>query len=482
MSPAESGRSTTVRKPFMTEQQNSILWTADRMALPKTLWDRIESLDVRVVIQESTDRLLEAVDRMRPMVWVGQINGDRETALSLLREVRSASPSTAVILASAGPTIEEATEAIRSGAAEYLPAQVDPDRLWAVLEAALSVPAEPSAAGPRMSRPGRREVRNRPIAVHPGMTRIVDLAARIAPSRSTVLIQGESGTGKEVIARFVHASSDRSAGPFVAVNCAALPENLLESELFGHEKGAFTGAAGRKKGKFELADGGTLLLDEISEMAVSVQAKLLRVLQEREVDRVGGQTPVTVDVRVIATTNRDLQAAVQDGGFRQDLFYRLNVVPLQLPPLRKRPDDVVVLARHFLEQTAALNGLRGKSLSSEAESRLGRMPWPGNVRELENLMERAVLLVDGDEIRPEDLDFLATLGGSPPGGPRAEDDDAVVPLREMERRMIYRALDDHQGNRTRASKVLGISVRTLRNKLNEYQKQSEGATAGEAGT
>ncbi|MCF8062308.1 MAG: sigma-54 dependent transcriptional regulator [Deltaproteobacteria bacterium] len=458
------------------DHHNNILWTAERMSLPKALWDRIETLGYRVVIAEAGGGLVETIERTRPGMWVGQINGDRDSGLALLREVRSAFPAMPVILASARPTIEEATEAIRLGATEYLPENVDSDRLWAVLETTLSTPGARAPLEPRGSLPRRNTARRPPVAVHPEMIRIIDLAARIAPSRSTVLIQGESGTGKEVIARFIHESGHRSAGPFVAVNCAALPENLLESELFGHEKGAFTGAIGRKKGKFELANGGTLLLDEISEMAVSVQAKLLRVLQEREVDRVGGQTPVAVDVRVIATTNRDLEKDVREGAFRQDLFYRLNVVPLHLPPLRKRPDDITRLAEQFLHETASLNELPAKTLSPEAESRLRQMPWPGNVRELENLMERAVLLVDGDCVRPDDLDFLAGLGGSEDAAAREETGEKVLPLREMEKRMIYRALDDHQGNRTRASKVLGISVRTLRNKLNEYRKEAGDTT------
>ena len=459
----------------MPESHNNILWTADRIPLPKLLWDRIEALGYRVVVAEAGDGLVETIERTRPGIWVGQINGGGE--LAVLREVRSAFPSMPVILASARPTIEEATEAIRMGATDYLPENVDAERLWAVLESTLRMPGARAPLDPNASIPRRNTHRKQPVAVHPLMIRIIELAARIAPSRSTVLIQGESGTGKEVVARFIHENGRCREGPFVAVNCAALPENLLESELFGHEKGAFTGAAGRKKGKFELANGGTLLLDEISEMAVSVQAKLLRVLQEREVDRVGGQTPVAVDVRVIATTNRDLEKEVREGAFRQDLFYRLNVVPLHLPPLRKRTDDIPRLAEQFLHETAALNGLPSKTLSAEAEGRLRRMPWPGNVRGLENLMERAVLLVDGEVVRPEDLDFLARLGGNGPAQTGPETGEGLLPLREMEKRMIFRALDDHQGNRTRASKVLGISVRTLRNKLNEYQKEAGDAAA-----
>lgn len=454
------------------EKFNNILWTADRMPLPKELWDRIEAMGFRVVIAESGEGLPEAIERIRPGIWVGQINGDPESELSVLKQVREAFPGMPVILSSVKPSIPEATEAIRMGATEYIPANTDPGRLWAVIEGALSSPGARAPLDAVTPVPRRDKSSKGPIASDCEMLRILELAARVAPSRSTVLIQGESGTGKEVIARFIHEKSGRSSGPFVAVNCAALPETLLESELFGHEKGAFTGAIGRKKGKFELAGGGTLLLDEISEMAVSVQAKLLRVLQQREVDRVGGSAPVTVDVRVLATTNRDLETEVKEGRFRKDLFYRLNVVPLHIPPLRKRQEDIGPLAEHFLEETALLNHIPAKTLSPEAEARLRRMPWPGNVRELENLMERAMLLVDGEQVEPFDLDFLAGLGADTENEPAEAIDGPLLPLREMEKQMIFRALDDHQGNRMRASKVLGISVRTLRNKLNEYQRES----------
>lgn len=465
----------------MSEPANTILWTTARLTLPERLWSRIERMGFRVLIPESEEGLIDTIDRIRPRLWVGRLNGKRETGFSALQHVRSAFPGMPVILTSAKPSIEEATAAIRAGATEYLPEHVEEERLWAVLESVLRSAGAGNPVKATASLRRRDSAQSRPIAVHPEMLGILELASRIASSRSTILIQGESGTGKEVIARFIHRSGDRSSGPFVAVNCAALPENLLESELFGHEKGAFTGAVGRKKGKFELAHGGTLLLDEISEMAVSVQAKLLRVLQEREVDRVGGQTPVSVDVRVIATTNRDLSAQVREGDFRQDLFYRLNVVPFHLPPLRKRPEDVALLAEHFLEETASLNGLRPKHLSSAAADRLQQMPWPGNVRELENLMERATLLVDSDRIEPKDLAFIRSLGGPEDGQSPAVEGEHVLPLREMEKRMIFRALDDHQGNRTRASEVLGISVRTLRNKLNEYQKDAGAGSAESEG-
>lgn len=320
------------------------------------------------------------------------------------------------------------------------------------------------------------------------MQRVLALARQVARSKATVLIAGESGTGKELMARYIHNQSERRARPFVAVNCAALPEHLLESELFGHEKGAFTGAVQRKPGRFELAHGGTILLDEISEMDLALQAKLLRVLQEGEIDRVGGTETIRVDVRVLATTNRDMQAQVEQGRFREDLFYRLNVIPLNLPPLRERGRDVLRLTRFFLHRFAGIYSVPEQDLSPEAEEWLLKHEWPGNVRELQNLMERAVLLSGAGPVRPghflldteemilEGHQEQATPGRadpvrsahseSEPGG----DSQPIMPLQEMEKRMILKSLDQTAGNRTRAAELLGISVRTLRNKLNEYRR------------
>jgi transcriptional regulator with GAF, ATPase, and Fis domain len=301
-----------------------------------------------------------------------------------------------------------------------------------------------------------------------------------------VLISGESGTGKEMFARYLHHNSDRADKPFVAINCAALPEHLLESELFGHEKGAFTGAISRKLGRFELAHGGTILLDEITEMDLGLQAKLLRVLQESEFDRVGGVETVSVDVRVLATTNRDIEGAVREGKFRQDLFYRLNVIPLKLPALKERGDDVSLLAEFFINKFAATYGLGQLAITENAKQWLMDYDWPGNVRELQNLMERAVLLAGqgpiqtrhflmGDEQwTPDDLagvsaDQKAASEAAPPTS--MDEALSVMPLHEMEKRLILKSLEETTGNRTRAAELLGISVRTLRNKLNEYKKQ-----------
>ena len=355
-----------------------------------------------------------------------------------------------------------AVGAIRAGAKEYIPLPPDPEMIAAVLAA---VARDQSSI----------------IYRDAAMASVVRLAEQIAPSDASVLVTGESGSGKEVISRYVHARSSRANRPFISINCAAIPEQLLESELFGHEKGAFTGAVARRIGKFEEANGGTLLLDEISEMDVRLQAKLLRAIQERVIDRVGGGKPVPVDIRIIATSNRDLAEAVRAGTFREDLLYRLNVVNLKLPPLRERPTDIVELASHFVERYARENGVRRRPISEEARRMLLANPWPGNVRELENTMHRAVLLAMGDEI---DVDAIRMPDGSPIAPGRSADarlaaDVAATAeavsralvgrtVADVERDLILDTLDHCLGNRTHAAKILGISIRTLRNKLNQY--------------
>jgi two-component system response regulator FlrC len=311
------------------------------------------------------------------------------------------------------------------------------------------------------------------------MTAVIALADQVAPSEASILVTGESGAGKEVMARHLHAKSRRAQRPFISVNCAAIPENLLESELFGHEKGAFTGAVARRIGKFEEASGGTLLLDEISEMDGRLQAKLLRALQEREIDRVGGQKPVKVDIRVIATSNRDLAQVVREGKFREDLLYRLNVVNLHLPPLRERPGDVVALAEHFAKKYAAANGVPERAISAGARQRLLAHRWPGNVRELENAIHRAVLLSAGPEI--EETAIRLPDGAPMTSQPGSETARAASIAAEavsrafvgqtvaaVEQQLIIDTLSHCLGNRTHAANILGISIRTLRNKLKEY--------------
>ncbi|MCA1905283.1 MAG: sigma-54 dependent transcriptional regulator [Desulfarculus sp.] len=396
--------------------------------------------------------------------------------MDLLRKVKRHDPATPVVILTNQGSVRHAVEAMKEGAADFLLKPVTVELLEELSSRMLKPPPV------RAEAQGRH---GRPIVTQDGrMKRLLEMAKAVADSRATVLISGESGTGKELFARYLHDNSSRAGGPFVAVNCASLPEGLLESELFGHEKGAFTGAIAKKPGRFELAHGGTILLDEISEMAPALQAKLLRVLQEGEIDRVGGKRPVPVDVRVVATTNRDLKEHIEKGEFREDLFYRLNVIPLKVPPLRERPGDLLLLAEHFLARYAAENGKPGLKLGEAARRAIAAHPWPGNVRELQNTMERAVLLAQGAEITPADLLFedqfaettaaaaqyaaAAVVGGVAAG---AEALGLPPTLREAEKMLIMRALDQTEGNRTHAAKVLGISVRTLRNKLNEYKAE-----------
>ena len=345
---------------------------------------------------------------------------------------------------------EDAARAIAAGAREFLPLPADPDLIAAILEAASG---ESHAV----------------VARDPAMLATIRRAEQVAGAEASILITGESGTGKEVLARHIHRRSRRAQGPFVALNCAAIPENLLESELFGHEKGAFSGAIARRLGKFEAASGGTLLLDEISEMDVRLQAKLLRAIQEREIDRLGGTAPVKVNVRILATSNRDLQAEAAAGRFREDLYFRLNVVNLRLPPLRERPGDIPALAEHYARRYAEVNGVPFRRLSRTALIRLASHTWRGNVRELENTVHRAVLLASGPEIEAEAIELPA---GSPsPAAFQAANPTGSFVGRtvdEVERELIIDTLGHTLGNRTHAATILGISIRALRNKLRDY--------------
>ena len=367
-----------------------------------------------------------------------------------------------------------AAAAIKAGAKEFIPLPPDATLIAAVLAAVADD--------------------NRPMVVKdPSMLGVLSLADQVAASEASILITGESGAGKEVIARYVHQKSRRASKPFISVNCAAIPENLLESELFGHEKGAFTGAVARRIGKFEEANGGTLLLDEISEMDARLQAKLLRAIQEREIDRVGGAKPVKVDIRILATSNRDLAQAVKDGTFREDLLYRLNVVNLKLPPLRERPGDIIALAEHFVKKYAAANGVPERPLSAEARRRLVAHRWPGNVRELENAMHRAVLLASGPEIEEMAIRLPdgQPLASADPHARAAQHASVAAEtatrgfvgqtVSEMEQQLIIDTLEHCLGNRTHAANILGISIRTLRNKLKEYTEAGVSVPAPQSG-
>lgn len=310
-----------------------------------------------------------------------------------------------------------------------------------------------------------REMGNIIHTADPRMKRVLEVAEHIASSRAAVLIQGESGTGKELLARFIHHRSPRGHHRFVALNCAAVPEGLLESELFGYERGAFTGADSRKMGRFELANQGTFLLDELSELPLVLQAKLLRVIQEGEIERLGGSGPIKVNVRIIAATNRNLKEMVENHQFREDLFYRLNVIPLHIPPLRLRPLDIEMLGRVFVQQSCVENGMGPKQLSTEAIKKLQSWTWPGNVRELQNVLERSILLSQQEILSPEEIlitEFEEVREN--------ENLQAGMTVGEMEKRLILKTLEHTQQNRTRAAELLGISIRTLRNKISEYRE------------
>jgi DNA-binding NtrC family response regulator len=384
---------------------------------------------------------------------------DIEALIAAMTAERIAAP---VIACGTRADAVRAAAAIRAGAREYLPLPPDAELIATMLQT--------------IGGDGRA-----PIAADPVMLNVLRRAEQVAASEASVLIRGESGTGKEVMARHIHRRSRRAAGPFIAVNCAAIPENLLESELFGHEKGAFSGAIARRIGRFEAADGGTLLLDEISEMDVRLQAKLLRAIQEREIDRLGGSEPVKVNVRILATTNRPLEAEVRKGTFREDLYFRLNVVTLTVPPLRDRPRDIAPLAEMFARRYAEVNGLPYRPIAPDAMRLLEAQPWRGNVRELENTIHRAVLLASGETIGVDAIELPldedaepapATNGagarvaaGAPAGTPIGLVGRTVA---DVERDLILETLTHCLGNRTHAAALLGISIRTLRNKLREY--------------
>jgi DNA-binding NtrC family response regulator len=378
-----------------------------------------------------------------------------------------------------------AVKAIQQGAKEYVPLPPDAELIAAIFEAVA-------------------EEGNTMIAADPVMQPVVKLADKVAPSEATILITGESGTGKEVMSQYIHRKSKRKDGPFIAVNCAAIPENLLESELFGHEKGAFTGATARRIGKFEESHGGTLLMDEVSEMHPSLQAKLLRAIQEKEITRVGSNTPVKVNVRLIATSNRNLEESVKKGEFREDLYFRLNVVNLPLPALRERPGDIETLGQFFADKYAEANSIPKKKLSAEAVAKLKNYGWRGNIRELENTMHRAILMSVEDDLEADAIhlqDGPLSMGAAPPAQPaaaRAPDSFGVSSagkqiqnpgavetlvgrkIADVERDMIISTLEHCLGNRTHAANILGISIRTLRNKLNQYK--DEGVNIPETGT
>jgi len=418
-------------------------------------------------IVEAVSSAEEGLERLRRggiELLVADLRLPGMSGLDLLARAREAGLDVASIVITAHGTVEDAVAAMKLGALDFLTKPFSPTDLLHLATRLMSERAEAAATG--RTRQDAPPLRRPIVSRDAGMLRVLEIADSVASSRAAVCIQGESGTGKELLARYLHERGARRGRPFVAVNCAALPRDLLESELFGHERGAFTGAINRKIGKFELANGGTLLLDEVSELELPLQAKLLRVLQEHEVDRVGGLAPVPIDVRVVATTNRRLRELVDRGRFREDLYYRLMVIPFVLPPLRERRADIDLLIEHFLRRFGQGRTL---ALSADARAALQARPWPGNVRELEHALERASLLAAGTTIEARDLeDVDATpprlaLGSSMAG----------LTVREMERQLILDTLKRTANNRTQAARLLGISIRTLRNKLAEYRQRGE---------
>lgn len=369
------------------------------------------------------------------------------SGLEFIRHVRAHTLTVPILVITGFATVENAVECMKHGASDYLMKPFSFDTLETAVKGLLNNDFA-----------GDADI----ITEDERMIQILRLAREVARTDTTVLITGESGTGKELIARYIHKHSNRSSKRMIAVNCAAIPENLLESELFGHEKGAFTGAVERKIGKFELANGTSLLLDEIGEMSLPVQAKLLRVLQEKEVDRIGGRSPIAVDIRVIATTNRDLMEKIEKGNFREDLYYRLGVFPIELPPLRERPGDIKILAEHFLKRYTKQYGKAIEGFTPDALEYMTAYTWKGNIRELQNVIQRAVLLCQSSSIGKEHLIIKTNNNGTGLQRP-------VMTLKEMEKEMIVKTLRLTGGNKTKAAQHLGITVRTLRNKLNEYQ-------------
>jgi len=446
-----------------------ILIVEDDNDLREALTDTLELAGYTVITAEEGEAGLVQLNRHRVGLVLSDVQMQPMDGETLLRRVKAEYPHIPVVLMTAYGMIEKAVAALHAGAAHYLPKPFEPDALLETV-AKYMLPAVDDDAV---------------IAEDPGMLGLLDMAQRVAMSEAAVMITGESGTGKEVLARYIHRHSARAKGPFVAINCAAIPEQLLESTLFGHEKGAFTGAATQHIGKFEQADGGTLLLDEISEMPLELQAKLLRVLQEREVERVGGKKPIPIDIRVLSTSNRNMPAEVAANRFREDLYYRLNVFPLALPALRERPNDVVPLARGMLSRHAAANKRRVPALTPAAADTLTHHRWEGNIRELENVMQRALILAPGDEIEPahlllpavgrQVLPQAATIavpsGDTLPVAPVEVAAPAVTDMRSLERQHILDTLKSSGGVRKLAAEKLGMSERTLRYKLQQYREE-----------
>lgn len=428
-----------------------VLLVEDDANLREALVDTLNLSGYTTLEASDGSAALKILENTRVGIIVSDIQMQPMDGFNLLLEVKKRQPSLPMLLMTAYGDIERAVEAMRHGAAHYLTKPFEPDRLLAEIA--------------RFMLPSTQEDQGDVIAEDPKTVDLLALARRVAGSDASVMLNGESGTGKEVVARFIHRHSPRHEKPFIAINCAAIPENLLESTLFGHEKGSFTGAANAQAGKFEQAQGGTLLLDEITEMPIALQSKLLRVLQERELERVGGHKTISLDIRVLATSNRQLQEEVKAGRFREDLFYRLNVFPLQLPALRERPRDILPLARYFLAKYAGRNGKALPVIAADAAQALTQHAWPGNIRELENIVQRALILSPGNTIQAEHLLL-------PPAQTQmtAMEPDRPDDIKALEQEHILSTLAACNGVRKLAAERLGMSERTLRYKLQQYRE------------
>ena len=450
----------------------TLLVADDDPGLRESLERTLTREGYRVVLASDGRAALERVQAGGVDLIVTDLRMPGLTGLELLRAAKAIMPNVDVILLTAFGTVEEAVKAMKDGAYDFLTKPFRREQLIKLVDKALERRdlIEQNKALKKQLEDIR--AKGQMIGASPAFRRMLTLVEQIADSSATILIQGESGAGKELVARTIHERSGRRAGPFVAVNCAALPETLLESELFGYEKGAFTGAAGRKEGRFELANGGTLFLDEVADLSLVTQPKILRVLQEGEFERLGATRSIQVDVRILAATNQDLADMVKDKRFREDLYYRLNVITVRVPPLRERHEDIRVLAQHYLRVYAAKNGRKLEGFSNEALERLESYAWPGNVRELENLIERTVLLARKDRIDAEDLPEEVAGVKRPPR-------DAILelvgtPLADIEQRLLDETLRITGGNKTQAAKLLGIDVRTVARKLERREDDQEG--------
>ena len=434
-----------------------ILIVEDDHDLREALSDTLKLAGYRVVEAQDGEAALKLMAGQKVGLVVSDVMMQPMDGHTLLKRIKASTPHIPVLLMTAYGMIEKAVEAMRDGAADYLTKPFDANKLLAQVAHYMLTPDDGEAG--------------EMIAQDALSRELLTLAERVAASHTTIMITGESGCGKEVMARFIHRHSPRAKQPFVAINCAAIPDNLLESTLFGFEKGAFTGAQAAQSGKFEQANGGTILLDEISEMPLQLQAKLLRVLQEREVERIGGKKPIALDVRVLATSNRDMAAEVAAGRFREDLYYRLNVFPLRIAPLRERPQDIVPLARHLLGRLAPTTGRHGLSLSKQAEERLTGYTWPGNIRELENVIQRAMIIAPGNLIEAEHLYLPEAAKIAASSQPAAAETSRPQDIKTLERMHILETLAAVKGSRKQAAERLGMSERTLRYKLQRLREE-----------